>query len=424
MMNDVHNNFFYANACHVCKSLGNESNLKKCANCKMIFYCGKEHQKQHWAKHRDLCRVITQNLNETNRSYPLEGYQNTSITDWVKAKMNLMLVVSIKMGRKLLPFEQEMFKFPKACAVCHETDQKLLGDCPLCPCASFCEEHKKDSTHASCCQELGFCFDLDLASSVFIRQPPRNVVPFHTEMAYLPASMKKFIDLYMNYDYSLLVSTDIQAAHTSEYLTRPLSLIWALERLEYGSGSTMTIHVIGANAIELDGVEVWEILLHWLPTLTSLHIIMIGPELDSDDKKKECRVCECCADKKNKLYLEKVNTLYREYTSSKRYKKPNIIVGYNLGLHECENIDSPDDLWAQSIRILPEQECPFVFTSYTLEEAQKEHRRVCDILGKNISYLCCEKNKFSSMRPHRDYETEGIFYQNQFITIYRSLSEI
>ncbi|OXU17828.1 hypothetical protein TSAR_010272 [Trichomalopsis sarcophagae] len=421
MTDDLHNFFFYANTCHVCKSSGNESPIRKCSNCKMISYCSKEHQKQHWLQHKNICRVLSEMLDEHDKSNLLEGMRNVSMEEWVKAKMNLMLMVSLKLKRKLLPYEEEMFKFPKACVVCHEVNSKSMTDCQMCPCASFCEEHQNDPGHSKICDMLNLCYDLDIASTVFIRNPPRNVVPYHTEMAYLPTSINGFIDLYVNEDKSALVSSDIQKPHISEYLTRSLTLLHAMERLEYTTGSEMTLHIIGANMIEVDGIELWETLLHWLPSLTKLNLVLVGPELDSNNEKTECNICDCCVEKGMKLYLETHGILYKDYVNSDSFVKPDIIVGYNLGIHECENIDSDMDSWSQSIRILPEQKCPFVLTSYTSEEAEKEHKRLCDILQRKVTWLCYEKNPYSSLRPHRDYETEGVYYQNQYIIIYRDL---
>ena len=416
---ELHNLFFYSNTCHVCKSSGNELPIKKCSNCKMISYCSKEHQKQHWLHHKNICRVLAQILDEHDKSNPLEGYKNCNNREWVEAKTNLMLLVSLRLNRKLLPYEEEMFKFPKACYTCHETNVKLLQDCSSCPCASFCKEHRKDPHHYLVCEKLNLCYELDIASTVFMKEAPRNVVPYHTEKAYLPASIKHFIDLYFNEDKSLCISSDIQIAHVSEYLTRPLTLLHAMEKLEFITKSILTVHIIGANMIELYGVEMWEMFLHWIPSLTILNLVLIGPELDSNNEKVQCNICDCCIEKGMKLHLQTYGLLYKEYVYSDQYSKPDIIVGYNIGIHECENIDSPADLWSASIRILPEQSCPFILTSYTMDEALKEHNRLCDLLKRKVAPLSCEKNQFSSLRPHRDYETEGVYYQNQFIIIYK-----
>ena len=42
-MNDV--------KCALCHSPANQ----RCTGCHVTFYCGKEHQKQHWKKHKNHC---------------------------------------------------------------------------------------------------------------------------------------------------------------------------------------------------------------------------------------------------------------------------------------------------------------------------------------------------------------------------------
>jgi splicing suppressor protein 51 len=422
MTGELHNFFFYANTCHICKVRGNETLLKKCSQCKMISYCGKEHQKQHWLQHKDLCQVLSNMLNEANKSNILQEMKNSNMTDWVKAKMNLMLVVIIKLGRKLLPYEEEMFKFPRACVVCHETDPKLIMDCILCPSVSFCKEHKNDSNHSKVCKQLALCYDLDVASAAFIRQPPQNTVPYYTQVTCLPDSMRKFIDSYYNKNKASLVSNRIQISRISEYLTRPLTLLYAVEKLEFSVHSVLTIHIIGANVIELDGVEIWEILLHWLPSLTRLNIVLISPEMNEKSNKLNYNICDNCKKKGMKFYMETHGMLYKQYVSSNYFVKPDIIVGYNVGIHENEAGNSKLDTWFESIKILPEQNCPLVLTSYTDKEAQKDHKRICDILEKNVTVLYCDENPFSSLRPHRDYETEELYYQNHYLIIYQNLN--
>lgn len=186
---DLHNRFFYANACHVCKSSGNESILKKCGTCKLISYCGRDHQKQHWRQHKSLCQAVAKILEQSDQPYVLGDKKNAAQEDWAKAKMNLMLMVIVNLGRKLLPYEEEMFKFVRACNVCHNTNSKELMDCQFCSSASFCFEHQLDNKrHAKDCAMLNLCFELDIASSVFFKGSPRNVVPYHTEEAYLPGT--------------------------------------------------------------------------------------------------------------------------------------------------------------------------------------------------------------------------------------------
>ncbi|XP_073690657.1 egl nine homolog 1 [Garra rufa] len=39
-----------------CELCGKMENLLKCGRCRISFYCSKEHQKQHWRKHKLTCR--------------------------------------------------------------------------------------------------------------------------------------------------------------------------------------------------------------------------------------------------------------------------------------------------------------------------------------------------------------------------------
>ncbi|XP_015514701.1 uncharacterized protein LOC107220561 [Neodiprion lecontei] len=420
MSDNLHNLYYYANVCHVCKTFGKELPLKRCSSCRMISYCGKVHQKQHWPQHKDLCKVLSDMLDQTNSTCIFGKCQNPCTKLWAKKKSNLMLLVQLKLGRRLEHYEEEMFKFPRVCSTCHDGQSAALKDCKFCPSANFCPLHKTDQIrHTSQCKALRLCFDLDIAGTLFERKSPRHVVPFHKEMAYLPRSIKDFILLYVNENKSLPMSSECQLLYNSEYLTRPLTVLYAIERLKFKIESAINIHVIGANMVEVDGLDIWEILLHWLPSLTTLTIVLIGPELMWGSVKPN--VCNYCISKGMWVHIELRNMLYQDYVTSQWYEKPDFLIGYNMGIHECLELGSVKDTWTPCIKTLAEQNCPLVLTSYTLSEAIEEHKKLRIILGDTVTDLCCEINPFSSLRPHRDFETEGVFYQNQFITIYHDL---
>ncbi|XP_022046961.1 egl nine homolog 1 [Acanthochromis polyacanthus] len=41
-----------------CELCGKMENLLKCGRCRTSFYCSKEHQKQHWKKHKLICKEV------------------------------------------------------------------------------------------------------------------------------------------------------------------------------------------------------------------------------------------------------------------------------------------------------------------------------------------------------------------------------
>ncbi|KAK2576394.1 hypothetical protein KPH14_005738 [Odynerus spinipes] len=313
-----------------------------------------------------------------------------------------------------------MFKFIRSCTVCHNT--KSLVDCSNCPNTSFCKEHQNTKTHKNLCSLFKLCFDLDVAFMKSKRIVPKVTVPLNTNKIFLPYNMQTFINSYWRETETLFKLWQYNIAYISEYLTRPLTLLFALEKLQGYENSDMIVHVIGANMMEVDGFEIWEIVLHWLPYLKSLKIVLIGPELSWGTLIQD--VCNYCLQKGKNFSIDICGALYAEYECSKQFIKPNVIIGFNTGIHECIDIDSKTDTWAASIRIIAKQNCPLILTSYTFHETQQEQERLKTILRRNIPCKYSFKNPYSSLRPHRDYETEGVYYQNGYVLIYSHLNVI
>ncbi|XP_024868161.1 SET and MYND domain-containing protein DDB_G0277331-like isoform X2 [Temnothorax curvispinosus] len=123
-INNDYNKFFYATMCHVCKRIGDGVPLKLCSNCKMISYCGQEHQKQHWKQHKPLCKAI-QNVLQGRQGYNMNVRGETS-EEWINIKQMFMLLVSRVLKRRLTMCEMQMFKFPRECLICHERNAQSL----------------------------------------------------------------------------------------------------------------------------------------------------------------------------------------------------------------------------------------------------------------------------------------------------------
>lgn len=53
-----------------CELCGKMENLLKCGRCRSSFYCSKEHQKQHWKKHKLICKEVEKPLPLKVKSEP------------------------------------------------------------------------------------------------------------------------------------------------------------------------------------------------------------------------------------------------------------------------------------------------------------------------------------------------------------------
>ncbi|XP_043254971.1 uncharacterized protein LOC122398816 [Colletes gigas] len=414
-----YNYFFYTNVCHVCKQFGKQVSLKRCGSCTMIAYCSKEHQREHWPQHKDLCCAIYDVLQDNKMSSFLINNQDLCTEKWTRMKMNFMLLVAMKISRKLEYYEEQMFKFLRSCTMCHNWNTKELVDCHNCPSTSFCTRHKNDTMHKNLCNLLKLCFKLNMASILHEKEIPEIKRSYHTKHINLPPNMKYFIKDYIEAQKSPNLLIEEETIINAELLTRPLTFLYAAQKLGYFlKKKDIIIHIIAANAVEINGIELWEILLHWLPNVTVATIILLGPELSPGSISINlCKNCQCSS---KQLEIQMQDTLYENYIECDSYMKPNFIIGYNAGIHECEDIKSQNDTWTHSLQMIARQNCPLILTSYTLSEAEKEQIRVQEILGRDVKCTYFEQNPYSSIRPYRDFETEGVYYQNQYIIIYEN----
>ncbi|XP_071649761.1 uncharacterized protein [Temnothorax longispinosus] len=402
--------FFYATMCHVCKRFGDGVSLKRCGSCRMIAYCGREHQKQH----KPLCKAIQDVLQEYDCN---DRYIDSEVHD--KMKLIFMRLVSCKLGRHLNVGEIQMFIFPKECLICHEKNDTLLEDCQKCA-ASFCKNHKDDTEHGDICAflELGLRSDL-LAMTEFTEFS--NSLESLSDLKRVPdastfQNMKDFVNALGNIQTDSKILYDILAAEYSQCLSRPLTLFYAMRLLNYVlKGKVLVIHVVDVNYAEEVTFSLWQVLLLLMETVMSVVVIMTGPELKN--KFDPSRTCNNCLLLENKsLFFEYHDVSYEKYVRSPSFVKPDLIVGFNLSIKECDK-----KIWASSIHAVAKQNCPFVLTFFTLQDFEEGTNKINTILGKEVDYLYSGKNSFASFRAHRAFGPERVYYHNQYVVIYQSL---
>ncbi|XP_071556525.1 putative protein MSS51 homolog, mitochondrial [Temnothorax nylanderi] len=416
--NQIYNNYnklFYATMCHVCKRFGDGVSLKRCSNCKMISYCGQEHQKHHWKQHKPLCKAIQDVL----RDYSMD-YRGETTDEWADKKLTFAQLVSARLGRHLNADETNMFLFPKECLICHEWN-KSLESCQKCA-ASFCQNHKDGIEHKDICALLELGRRSDFSAVAELNSPLELLFDLkRVSDASTFNNMKDFVNALGNIKTDSEMPYDILAAKYSLYLTRPLTLFHAMRLLNYvpKSNKVLVVHVVGASYAEEATFLPWRLLLQLMETVTSLMIVMIGPGLKN--KWDPSRTNDNLLIFGNKsLFFEYHDVSYENYVRSSSFVKPDLIVGFNLSIEEHE-LESDKKIWSSSIHAVAKQNCPFVLTFFFLRDFEEGTNKMNTILGKEVDHLYSGKNPFASFRPHRVFGLERVYYDNQYVVIYQCL---
>lgn len=411
LVEEKYNKMFNPNICHVCKQP--DKNLTMCNICCMISYCSEEHKALHHNSHHSICQAIAKVIREDS------GWDTISrnVNDWMESQEEFVRIVRCIILRDLEPYEKEMFIWAKTCHICHR--QNNLSTCQNCYSANFCDIHENQFTkqHNPHCKDLLLLLNIDITSieddNIYLDllkfvEFPDNF-PYHDMMA--------FVDEYITQNDASCHHFARKSTHSwksayytcSDYVSSPLTLhrVLLITNLGYIAHNTdkFIIHIITASAIEVKFLPAWEIFLHLFKNIKELHIVMIKSKtfLRSNEYKNLCHQCS-----QKKFYIENVFVSYREYMNLESYKQPNVIAGFDAEL-------SIKETWTESLAIIKSQNCPLVLTAKSRNKAQQIINKIRAVVRKrNVS----DENAFSSCKPHKNYETGGVFYRNAYFVMF------
>lgn len=401
---DRYNRFFNPNICHVCKLTYNE-NFIICNQCFMISYCSKKHRLLHLEQHTQICTVIANYLKkdllwEINRSNQQE---------WLQSRKEFICIVKRQLSRDLEPYETQMIMFASSCLICHQ--QQNLRTCMTCYSTNYCSEHAKafESNHSSNCKEL--LLSLNLAIKV-----PYGV-KFKSKFSTFPDKnrpindMNSFIQQYYRSRRQSKYLLGVDYFYT-EYVSGPLTLYYGMKNaklLHFLRSHMCVIHIIMASPIDREYLPAWELLLHLLHQIKDLKIVLIGPKLN--DESNDIEICFGCNTRySQKLSFECYSMPYYKYADSVNYKQPDIVVGFQADLSD-----------KKSFLKVRDQDCPFLLTAKSKHTSCQNMSKLGMILNSSLYPVYHDENKFSSFRPCRDFENNGVSYCNKVLAVFRNL---
>ena len=198
----------------------------------------------------------------------------------------------------------------------------------------------------------------------------------------------------------------------SDKNTMILTIIAALEAVfpDLANMQSITLHLIGATAKELDALMLFEEMHHLLPSLKFLHCAFIGPQLPTPVDGGRKMDLDCCPPCTNAIRGRSVSMFkgpYHSYVQDSAFQKPDLGVVFHSG-HSQE----AQEQWRPSIEYLMTAKFPTVFTTFNEKEMKEETE---GLRASGAGFLReGQKNKWMGLRPLLDplEEVEGSVYNN------------
>lgn len=435
--NQDYNKFFYSNVCHICKAFGSsfeKNKLKACGGCKMIFYCCRDHQKVHWAMHKDFCMAV-KDVREACT-------EELSAAQGEKARMKLLQQkVTSRLKRKLKIYEIQMFKYAKMCRYCGEANDELQ-DCSECLSVSFCKNHE-NKHEKDACSQYRKTFMSEMALTINKERFHWTYINF-ANSCHVDQDMEKFLKTFNDEQESEdEVMRLLYTMEQSRHFTRVLSIYKGLKTLGYKEDTEkLVFHCIGAiKDKEFRIEETFEVLFHLFPFLRFIQLVLIGPQLTGSCEITQKFLCIPCRREAKEFYIQYCEMTYCEYIEQQRNMvEADYIVGFNCRFHEYD-IGEEEETWARSIKILGSSKIdkPVILTCHSQFEAKLTIERINLVLNKEIAYTYCEKNPFAALTSSREYEFEfeddstdkqlkeidyyPVYYENEYLLTYKTLCQ-
>ena len=443
---------YHPYSCNSCKR-GPFTGTKtlRCSKCRVVRYCGLEHQKEDWEDHKRWCKVFVKSrVQATDLSERIERPED--LDDWRDHSWMLAnwIVREIK-GPTRHSAVHMMLLQPRCrkCLVSGTVDGVELILCPGCGDVALCKDCHKDvpsdgdnarETHgelqfhpergtAECDEHIlsltctgmvveqgsPLCMESDTDSDTFFHPSDWG--------DYLKVKRGDFHSVPK--DPMMLMAPVI--AFITDGLSIPLTIQHALCRPEVmgpkiaSSITKLVVHLVGASAVEETSVNKFIELIRLMPALNYLRIITIGPDLEAlssgfpsvgkplnfvDEHESPIRDgCDARFVRKPGYYHEIGHDL----------EEPNLVVACHSGLHD----ERFTERWLPTIQFLASGGVPCIFTGYSREEVASDER-ILEEAGVKI-LVSTTSNPFQGMRPFPDplRAPTDFIYSNAFYTIFR-----
>lgn len=449
---------FFPYACIVCRRSAVHcapTSLSRCGKCKRVHYCSRKCQKQDFKQHKYLCQIM--------HDIPLQNDVKTQY-EWglyLKSRLRDMRATSQAFyGKDIWLSCFSIWMYQPHCQTCFAQDN--LTVCETCGCVARCNKdscisvfhttHSKQSCESHCVRLAAYVMAKQQGNYLKVASQSRNAVAHDSSSALPPVSIPptSLPSSWASYwtakvsDYEVpeaLLRIPPVMAMLTDSMSYIFTAMHCLQQLHIHQlsartpdpvpatpPSTLCIHFIGSEVLDVFGAQagVFEEILHWFPSVTSLELVLVGPDLQADREGERRLIsqglCTPCASRHCTVHLTCLRALYHEAALSADHP-PHIAMLCNSGLHESSAQPSgPGSLaesWAPTLEMLHAQRVPIAATSYTREESEEDFQQVAAVLQSDGTYVGGEgvvvqpsRNPFRGLLPMPDTLADNQFFYN------------
>jgi hypothetical protein len=468
ILNPIHPNFqmYHPFVCHACKRGPLTGTLLyKCAKCRIVQYCCREHQIHDWKFHKPWClafqQLIQQEQDENNDNNNMMAYGSRE--EWFQAlprmTQSLMRIMDENQHRTLQRHSDEIqiaIGQPR-CRKCYragiDRNVKLIP-CPKCNGVALCETcYDADPASASSSSsQICHRFHLDsenpvedcrayllalCCSGMIVEQGNPLGLPSANDCLHYwkPNDWRDYFSRQRhNYElpsplFNLApVPTFLSDAHSTMMTVHHILSLPEMATEDDNENTIppekrtkLVVHLCGAAVNDEFAVGRYVEMIRLNPSLLEFQIHLIGPTIQSHDHGlsqmaiQAERIRPSC-----RVTVHKHRGLYHDiFARQNSYQdRPDIVICPHSGIHEPAYTES----WHPTILFLCKRNVPFVLTGFTFQEVVRD-TTLMEAWGAHI-LIQPTLNPFHGLRPFIDPSRDpvDIYYGNSAFVVAKGVS--
>ena len=421
--------------CAVCKrgSFTNGMKLSNCSQCRVVKYCCREHQREDWKSHKAFCKAYVGLKNSNDADYN-ELQNPPDMQTWLTLSQRVTNKVERQIRSGLHSRDIQLVALQPRCHNClvaGSADNVELVTCPKCHDVSLCKEcymNDEVSFHGEGDRGRVECeyHQASLAcTGMVVENGSILMLASDNDMkkCFMPNDWEQYFDkkrgdFRSQFPKAMLGMAPIICL-LADGLSLPLTILHTLGlpavmgKQGVSKLKRLVVHVVGASAQEVFGIERYIELIRCIPTLSYLRIICVGPDVDDVD---ECALnvadpnsirirsgCDARVMMRKGYYHDIVDSLTEEAT---------LVIASHPGMFDGHYTES----WRPTVEVLASKDVPFVVTGYNKQEVLND-RELLDEFGARI-VVEPSANPFRGLRPFPDPSRECsdfIFGNSHFV---------